>query len=157
MVKKYFSIFIFVFILIACAEIELSAQVLETKSFEMKGCMWLYGKESSVIKTETEFLKEIRNDASRKFCLENLEKIDFKKNSLLGINLNTGYCRTPPGLTFQAEKNKEEKIYSVNITYFGPEGVCRALSSYDLWILVPKLPDKYEVKFNIKAVFPEND
>ena len=123
----------------------------------MKGCIWLFGIESSVIKTETEFLKAIRNDASRKFCLENLEKIDFKKNSLLGINLNTGYCRTPLGLTFQAVKNEEEKIYSVNITYLGPGGICRALSSYDLWILVPKLPDKYEVKFDVKAVLPEND
>ena len=155
--KKYFSIFIFVFILITCAGIELSAQVLETKDFEMKSCIWLYGKESFIIKTETEFLKAIRNDASRKFCLENLEKIDFDKNSLLGINLNTGYCRTPLGLTSQAVKNEDEKIYSVNITYLKPQGICRALSSYDLWILVPTLPDKYEVKFNVKAILPEND
>ncbi len=118
----------------------------------MKNCIPIYGKENFIIKTETEFLKQIRNDGSRKYCLENLEKIDFEKHTLVGINLNTGYCRTPFGLESQTVKNDEEKIYSINITYIEPRGVCRALSSYDLWILVPKLPDEYEVKFDVKAV-----
>jgi hypothetical protein len=154
--KKYFSIFIFITVLIACAEIEVSAQILETKDFEMKGCIPIYGEERFTIKTEAEFLKTIRGDASRKYCLENLEKIDFDKNSLLGINLNTGYCRTPLGLKYQAVKNEDEKSYALNITYFDPQGsVCRALSEYDLWVLVPKLPDDYEVKFDVKAVLSE--
>jgi hypothetical protein len=150
--NKRFSIFIFIAVLIACAEVEISAQILETKDFEMKGCIRIYGEERFVIKTEAEFLKAVRGDASRKYCLENLEKIDFDKNSLLGINLNTGYCRTPLGLKYRAVKNENEKIYSINITYLEPRGVCRALSSYDLWLLVPKLPDEYEVKFDVKAI-----
>ena len=149
--------FVFFFLFIVCAVIEVSAQVLETKDFEMKNCIPIYGEKRFIIKTEAEFLEAIRGDGSRKYCLENLEKIDFDKNSLLGINLNTGYCRTPLGLKYQAVKNKGERIYSINITYLEPRGVCRALSSYDLWILVPKLPDKYEVKFDVKSVLPEND
>ena len=154
--KLRFLIFVFFFILTVCAGIEISAQVLETKDFEMKGCIQIYGKESFVIKTEAELLEQIRSDASRKYCLENLEKIDFKKNSLLGINLNTGYCRTPLGLEYQAVKNEDDKSFALNITYFDPRGaVCRALSEYDLWVLVPKLPDDYEVKFDVKAVLSE--
>jgi hypothetical protein len=154
--KKRFSIFIFAFVLIACADFSISAQVLETKRFEMKNCIPIYGEKSFVIKTEAEFLETVRNDASRKYCLENLEKIDFDKNSLFGINLNTGYCRTPLGLEYRTERNKKEKFYALNITYTDPQGAgCRALSSYDLWVLVPKLPDDYEVKFNVQAVLPE--
>lgn len=154
--KKHFSIFIFIAVLIACAGREVSAQeVLETKSFEMKGCISAYRKENFIIKTETEFLEQIRKDASREYCLENLEKVDFNKNSLLGINLNTGYCRAPLGLKHQAVKNEDEKFYALNITYTDPQGrTCRALSSYDLWVLVPKLPDKYGVRFVINPVPP---
>ena len=118
----------------------------------MKNCISTHFKKSFIIKTETEFLDQVRKDAGREYCLENLEKINFDKKSLLGINLNTGYCRTPLGLKHQVVKNGKEKIYSINITYIAPRGSCRALSSYDLWILVPKLPDEYEVKFDIKAI-----
>lgn len=157
MLKTYLSIFIFTFLIILCAGSSSSAQILETKDFEMKNCIQLFGRDDFVIKTQDELLKAIGNNGSLNYCLKNLEKIDFSKNSLLGTNLNTGYCREPVGLIYQAVNNEKEKIYSINITYFKPPGLCRALSSYDLWILVPKLPDKYEVKFDVKAVSPDDN
>ena len=32
-----------------------------------------------------------------------------------------------------------------------PYGQCRALSSYDLWVTVPSLPEGYEVEFVISV------
>ena len=88
--------------------------------------------------------------------LKILKKLILKNILCSGINLNTGYCRTPLGLKFQTVKNADEKFYALDITYFDPQGsVCRALSSYDLWILVTKLPDTYEVRFAVKAVSTE--
>ena len=150
--KKKFSVLIFMVALIACAGNEITAQNLQTKEFEMKGCIRLFGKDDFVIRSQDELLKAVRNDDSRKSCLETLDKIDFSKNSLLGTNLNTGYCGYPLGLKHQAVKIKRDKIFSVNITYAEPRGTCRAMSSYNLWLLVPKIPAAYEVKFGVKAV-----
>lgn len=77
-----------------------SAQILKTKDFDMKSCIRLFGRRDSVIKTQDEFLKAVRKDAREKYCPGKLEKIDFSKNCLLGINLNTDYCREPLGLKY---------------------------------------------------------
>ncbi|MBX7170366.1 MAG: hypothetical protein K1X72_05365 [Pyrinomonadaceae bacterium] len=77
---------------------------LETREIDLKGCIQTIFTKQFVIKDEAEYLKAIRNDASRNYCLKNLEKIDFTKNSLLGININSGYCRRPAGLEYEISK-----------------------------------------------------
>ena len=137
--------------LTVCSIITANGQNLETRQVDLQGCIQTFFDSKFVIKTRETFLKAIRNDASREECLKNLEKIDFDKNTLLGIELNTGYCRTPLGLEVQAVKNETEKQFIVNVSYIEPQGLCRALSRYDLWVLVPKLPENYTVKFDVKA------
>lgn len=125
---------------------------LETRAFEMKGCIQTIYNKQFVINDNEAYLKAIRNDASRERCLKDLEKIDFAKHTLLGIEINSGYCRTPGGLEYKAIKDETKKQYLLNISYLDPKGsVCRALSQYDLWLFVPKLPEDYEVKFEVKA------
>lgn len=135
-----------------CAGVRASAQNLETREIDLKGCIQTIFQKSFIIKDRETFLKTIRNDMSRERCLKDLEKIDFEKNSLLGIELNTGYCDAPLGLEAQAFKNEPEKQYLVKISYVEPRGSCRALSQYDLWLLVPKLPENYTVKFDVKGI-----
>lgn len=110
----------------------------------------MFGQEKFIIKNERDFQTAIRNDASRNYCLANLEKIDFDKNSLLGININSGYCRKPAGLEHEVIKDENNNKYIFKIRFIDPQGsVCRALSSYDLWIIVPKIPDDFNVEFEI--------
>lgn len=142
--------------LTVCSIISANAQNLETRRIDLKGCIQTIFDKEFIIKTGETFFKTIRDDGSRDFCLKNLEKIDFDKHTLIGIELNTGYCRTPLGLEAQAVKDETEKQYTLKITYIGPQGTCRALSQYDLWLLVPKLPDNYMVKFDVKAI-PRNE
>jgi hypothetical protein len=144
-----FCLFIFTLFLSAS---NASAQTLETRPYEMKGCIRTIYNKQFVIKDNEAFLKAVRNDASRERCLEDLEKIDFSKHTLLGIEINSGYCRAPVGLEYQTLKDETKKQYVVEVSYTDPQGSgCRALSQYDLWLLVPKLPDNYEVKFEVKA------
>lgn len=138
--------------LTVCSIISANAQNLETRQIDLKGCIQTIFNKKFIIKDRETFLKTIRNDASRDFCLKNLEKIDFDKHTLIGIELNTGYCRTPLGLEANAVKDEAEKQYILKITYTEPQGVCRALSQYDLWLLVPKLPDNYAVKFDVRGI-----
>lgn len=134
-----------------------SAEKLETRAIDLKGCIRIYGQNQFVIKDNETYLKEMRDDMSRDRCLKNLEKIDFDKHTLLGIDINSGYCGIPAGLRYETVKDTENKQYLFNISYIDPRGqVCRAMSEYDLWALVPKLPAGYEVKFQVVAVQPED-
>lgn len=128
-----------------------NSQILETREVNLRGCIQTIFDKEFIIKDRENFLKAVRNDASRDWCLKNLEKIDFDRYTLVGIELNTGYCRVPLGLTSQAVKNDMEKQYILKISYIEPQGLCRALSQYDLWVLVPKLPENYTVKFEVKG------
>ena len=127
------------------------AQELKHERIDIKGCIQTYSEKSFVIKDQATFLKEIRSDMSRERCLKDLEKIDFEKHTLVGIELNTGYCRVPPLDPIQVLNEKAEKRFVVKISYTEPGEPCRALSYYDLWLLVPKLPADYTVKFDVKG------
>jgi hypothetical protein len=148
---KILQIFFAVSFLTIYFVISAGAQILKTRDIDLKGCIWTYRQQSFVIKDEAAFLKEIRNDLSRDRCLKDLEKIDFDKHTLVGIELNTGYCDAPLLEPVQVVKTDAEKKYIVKISYLEPAEPCRALSQYDLWLLVPKLPDNYTVKFEVKG------
>lgn len=129
-----------------------AAQTLETRAIDLKGCIQTIYTKQFIIKDNDAYLETMRGDASRESCLKKVEKIDFNKHSLLGIQINSGYCRVPLGLQYQTVKDEAKKQYLLSISYLDPQGaVCRALSQYDLWVLVPKIPAGYEVKFEVKA------
>jgi hypothetical protein len=155
--KSINSIFpqaVWVAVLLIYLHMTANAQKLETRQIDLKGCIQTSFDKSFIIKDGETFRKSIRNDMQHDSCLKNLEEIDFNKNTLLGIELNTGYCRTPIGLTAQAVKDEAQKQFILKIGYLEPEGLCRAMSQYDLWVLVPKLPETYTVKFDVKAIPP---
>ncbi len=130
------------------------SQKLETRPYEMDRCIQTFRQDSTVISTQKEFLEKIRNDFSRKNCLKKLEKIDFEKETLLGITLYSGYCEYPLGLAHRVMRDDRQKRYVVFITYDDPYGsTCRALGMYDLWLAVPKPPANYEIKFEVASVF----
>ena len=129
---------------------------INARTYDMDRCVQGFGRDTLSIKTETELLQNVRQDASRKSCLEKLEKIDFKKEILLGTTLYTGYCRYPNGLKHQMTRDDRRKRYVVFITYDDPYGrTCRALGMYDLWFAVPKPPAGYEIRFEVASVFNE--
>jgi len=124
---------------------------LETRQLEMKHCVQLYHSRSVVILRRGELDSLIRNDANRDFCVDMLKDFDLDHFSLLGIDINSGYCRIPSGLTYSVVQLKDEKKYLFEISYDEPSTPCRAFSSYHLWLQVPKLPDGYEVEFVVRA------
>lgn len=133
------------------------SQKINARKYEMNRCISPYRGGSFIIKTEAELLKNIRTDAGRKACLETMEKIDFKKEILLGTTIYSGYCRYPNGLEYQVTRDNRRKRYVVFITYDDPYGrTCRALGIYNLWLAVPKPPDDYEIKLEVASVLNKN-
>jgi hypothetical protein len=148
--KLFFILFFFSLAIIANAQSS-ETKIVKLQQFEMKGCIQLFYESEKLIKNQPDFLQAIRNDASREKCLQDLEKIDFDKYSLFGIEINSGYCRYPIGLKWEAIEDTTKKEFHINISYIKPNGTCRALSQYDLWLLLPKIPNDYQVKSQISA------
>lgn len=109
-------------------------------------------KKEFAISSKQELLGAVRSDASREYCSNKIEKVDFETHSLIGIAFNSGYCRRPTLLLFDVEKVESEKVFRLNVSYFDPMArICRGLSKYDLWVVVPKIPDGFDVKFEVTA------
>lgn len=123
---------------------------LEIRQYDAKnGCLQMPSWNKDAIQNQYQFLKRVRNDARREKCLNELEKIDFDKNELYGNKLNTGYCGYPLELEFTAVKNLDYKQFVIKISYLKPTEVCKAESSFDLWIVLPDPPRDYGVRFEI--------
>jgi hypothetical protein len=137
--------------LVVLSAFSANAQELKSRRIDVKNCIQMYRQQSFVIKDQPTFLKEIRSDMSRERCLKDLEKIDFEKHTLVGIELNTGDCGVPLLEPAKVVKAETEKQFVVKINYWEPREPCRAYSQYDLWLLVPKLPADYTVKFDVKG------
>jgi len=71
--------------------------------------------------------------------------IDFSQNSLLVQSVKTGGCRFPdltPNVTW--DDTKKEVHYSLKVT---THGNCMMLIFRRKWLLVPRIPDSYNVIF----------
>lgn len=125
-------------------------QKLELRPINLRGCIQTIFTKQFLIRNKEAYLKAVRSDASRKWCLEQVEQIDFDKYSLVGVELDTGYCRTPLGLEYQVTKDPSKKQYVMQIGW-SKGAICRALSEYPLWVLVPRLPADYGLVFEARA------
>lgn len=124
------------------------------ETIDLKNCVQ---SKQFVIRNQVDFLNAIRPDASRDWCLENLPKIDFTENSLVGIELATDYCNRPKGLKYEILRDAKNKKLFFNISYEDAQGNrCARIGFYDISLLVPKIPDEWEVKFDVKINPPEN-
>jgi hypothetical protein len=136
--------------------ISANQEIIETRPVDIKGCIRHFPSRQIVIRDAESFRKAIRSDASRDWCDKNLESIDFDKHSLLGVALVTDYCDRPAGLAHQLIKDTATKKYLFDISYDTPTGVCRRMGYWDVWVIVPKIPDDYEVGFKVRKI-PSNE
>lgn len=134
------------------SSISANQEIIETRPIDIKGCIKDSPLGQFVIKDAESFQKAIRADGSRDWCRKNLESIDFTKQSLLGIALVTDYCRRPPGLAHQLIKDAATKKYLFDISYHTSPSVCRRMGHWEVWVVVPKIPDDYEISFKVRKI-----
>jgi hypothetical protein len=124
---------------------------LKAEQIDVSHCISLnFNGGQKIIQDRKSLNSYIRKDASKNHCILLLKDLDMDAYSLLGINLNTGWCRSPKGLEFVVTKIEATQKYILTISYLSPIGTCRALSSYHLWVKVPALPDEYQVQFVVE-------
>ncbi|WP_299366483.1 hypothetical protein [Winogradskyella sp.] len=144
------------FLLMALSSVDAQTITDGVLEYEHNGCLWpFFSKDNGkTIATQAEFENAVRQDASRKHCLKNLEPIDFEKYVLVGNIINSGYCHRPPALNYVTEYFEESKTLYLNISYAeASRGVtCRAASRYDLWLLIPKPDETVEVVTRLNPI-----
>jgi hypothetical protein len=112
----------------------------------------------SVIRDDETFQKAIGDNARYDACRKNLEKIDFSKHSLLGMYITSDYCDRPHGLEYKTLRDDAKKLYTLQVSYTDPRGsLCRRIGHYDLWVLVPKMPDGYKAAFDLRMITPKTN
>lgn len=118
----------------------------------LRDCIHLSLKETKIIDSPDQLLNSIRNDASRDRCLEKAAEpgIDLYSNTLIGVSISSGYCRRPPGLTYDLETDYAKSTATLKIMYSDPRGgLCAALSRYDVWVLIPKPPPGMSIEVDV--------
>ncbi len=142
-------------ILLASTTPVISQDTLMTQQFEMNNCIQIYHIEGKrIVRTKSDLDSLVRQDMSKNKCNKQLQQIDLVHYSILGINLNSGWCKTPLGLEFITTKNDMDKKYTLTVSYQAPIGTCRARSSYNLWVKVPAIPNGYKVEFIVNPKEP---
>ena len=112
----------------------------------MGGCVYLrLNQESLIIKNQRELENAVRKDASRDHCMKELPQIDRNQFLLVGSSISSGSCFRPVDLTFNYVYNKESNTIDLDIEYAKDQPLCRALSHYNYWLLLPKPNDNVTV------------
>ncbi len=133
------------------------SEFIESEQVDLKGCIQMYRQKKFVIKDRESYLQNIRNDAQTQSCTEYAENLEFEKYSYIGMEINSGYCRMPIGLKHNFIKDNSKKQYVLTVSYDEPQGVCRALSQYALWLRVPKLTEDFDVDFVVEPKMREKE
>lgn len=132
--------------------ISFNANAQDVKELDIGRCVPVKYGTTIVINDKAGLWSAIRNDASRDNCIIEIQKlnIDLVKNTLVGVNINSGYCRRPPGLSAELVTNAEDLTVTVNVRYDDPGYErCAALSRFEYWLAVTKPPQGFTIKFDV--------
>ncbi len=132
---------------------------LETLEIDLKGCARVRNiSYQTVIRDDETLQKANGSGGGGDICRKILEKIDFSKHTLLGIYITSDYCNRPHGLEYKTIRDDTKKLYTLQVSYTDPQGsLCRRIGHYDLWVLVPKMPDGYDAAFNLQKIPPKTN
>lgn len=107
-----------------------------------------YVKEQNPGLTESEYKTIVKKIFFTSWPFEDTEnythpKIDFSKYTLLGQDANSGGCKMPDFI-IEVKKDGSDIIYRLTVI---PKGFCEMGILKNMWILIPKLPKGYNVRF----------
>ena len=128
----------------AVADTITQAQELDNESISY--CVVLGLNQSNyIIKNQEELENAVRKDASSNYCMKRLPKINWNQYILVGNSISSGSCHRPSGLSFTYNYTKETNTIYLDIYYYENQPLCRALSLYSYWLLLPKSNDSTSV------------
>lgn len=152
MAGRYTLIFVFLLaVLLLLLESNASAQQneIEIVQIDLAGCVkYDQGNVNYIFKDRSSLEKVLLTDKYSADCRKTIERIDFEKYSVLGVNIRNAQCWgfTLEGKVFLDAANKRFR-FKIEHPPFMPS--CRGLTEHNLWALAPRVPDDHTVSFEI--------
>lgn len=136
-----------------------SRETLSVREVDLAGCLAVSGQSQWILQTPKHLDDAIDRDSSNKVrCTEQLKSlnIDFEKQMLVGYGFASGDCSRPPQLSFELVKETSsdpaENRYILTANYApAGENYCKIWTTYQAWVLVPKLPVGFGFYLDAKA------
>ena len=126
--------------------------------FGMRDCIPLKLNESNfVINSQEEFESAVPNGTTRDVCMRESASIDWERYSLVGNNISSGNCSRPIGLDFNCHYAESSNTMMVNIVYEENQPLCRALSSYNYWLLIPRQNAETKILSSVNVIDQTDD
>lgn len=123
------------------------------------GCFYGPGRAARFdIRSKEQLMDAFLKTADRQACMSKTEYlVNFEKESLIGIGLSSNYCNRPRGLAYKALRDDSAKTVTLHISYDDTKEMCRHMGYFDVWVVVPKIPEGYEVKYVVSTLAIEKD
>ena len=126
---------------------------LEASPVDMSSCLDLQINETNtVIRDQRELEVAIKKNFKTLNCMKSLPEIDWDRYLLVGNNISSGACGRPDGLDFNYSHAAGSNTLYLDITYYENQNLCRALSQYLYWLLIPKPNEEVEVVTRISTI-----
>ncbi len=118
-------------------------------------CTQTKGGDEYVITNNNDYQQLLEKRSPHPDCTTyTLREIDFKGYTLIGIHYGVGECKNPD-VSFNIYKN-DYGNYSIE-TQIIQYGLCKILNHIRIWVLIPKIDDNAEVKFEKNVVVKDKD
>ncbi|MEL6562020.1 MAG: hypothetical protein AAFQ94_27785, partial [Bacteroidota bacterium] len=128
-------------------------EVSQEGPVDMSSCLDLKINETNtVIRDQQELKAAIKRNFKSSDCMKSLPKIDWSKYLLVGNNISSGACGRPDGFDYNYTHAAGSNTLYLDITYFENQNLCRALSQYAFWLLIPKPNEEVEVVTRINTI-----
>jgi hypothetical protein len=109
-----------------------------------------------IFKTTLALESALRPYNNADICGEKIKDIDFSRYTLLGVDIYNGECHSFP-MEHKVIKDEAAKLYRFQVTHPQAKIPCAGIYHHELWVLAPKLPEGYDVVFEITEKKPEKE
>lgn len=120
---------------------------LPTRRLDLACGLIFFDEQPAIIRSEADAIRSSFEPA----CRAAMRDIDFRDLTVIGVRVISGWCGVPRGLRYRTIRDDAARRYVLEVRFAEPGEPCRAMSTYNLWVAVPALPDDYDVDFDIAA------
>ena len=153
--KNGLQIFIFIVFISSCSGIydpfcwgdnKYKGIIIEQSERFDNYCPFLnYRISTIVIKSQDEYIEFFTDTFKEELICTDFLDIDYNKYTLLGAYMGGG---STIRFVRDVQKNHEKKVYDYKITMYSCGVYLKGMNSMN-WVLVPRLPDGWDVEFEL--------
>ena len=93
----------------------------------------------------------VRKGASSELAKDVFKEFDLTNQTVIGINLVSGWYNEPSSIRYKAFEDIDNKHYIIYISYNAPANPYQETISHPVWFVLPALSDGYEITYFVDS------